>query len=107
MSELICIDDSYTAEQLAVFALNNIKFPKEGELVELLKVVKYPRKGTIGLIIAPYQGQFIKGINMGVEGSVELSFNYKRFAKLNGEQFTEEEILEIKKELQLTKTEKL
>lgn len=107
MSELICIDDSYTAEQLAVFALNNIRFPKESEIVELLRVVKYPRKGTIGLIVAPYQGQFIKGVNMGVEGAVELSFDYKRFAKLNGEQFTEEEILEIKKELQLTKTEKL
>lgn len=105
--ELITINDEYTAEQLAVFALNNIKFPKESELVELLKVVKYPRKGTIGLIVAPYQGQFITGTNMGVEGSVELSFDYKRFAKLNGEQFTEEEILEIKKELQLTKTEKL
>lgn len=107
MSDLICIDDSYTAEQLAVFALNDIKFPKERELVELLRVVKYPRKGTTGLIVSPYNNQFIKGVNMGVEGEVELSFSYKRFAKLNSETITEEEILEIKKELQLNKTEKL
>lgn len=107
MSDLICIDDSYTAEQLAVFALNDIKFPKESEIVELLRVVKYPRKGTIGLIVSPYNNQFIKGVNMGVEGEVELSFSYKRFAKLNSETITEEEILEIKKELQLNKTEKL
>lgn len=107
MSDLICIDDSYTAEQLAVFALNNIRFPKESEIVELLRVVKYPRKGTIGVIVAPYQNQFIKGVNMGIEGSMELSFSYKRFAKLNSETITEEEILEIKKELQIVKTEKL
>lgn len=105
--ELICINDSYEPKQLEVFALNNIKFPKEGELVELLRVVKYPRKGTIGLIVSPYQNQFIKGINMGVEGEMELSFSYKRFAKLNSEIITEEEIREIKKELQITKIEKL
>ena len=98
MQELICINDSYTEDFLKVFNKYNIKFPKKNEIVTLLRIEKLPRINKIGFIVRPYENQFIKGINFGIESEKEVSFDYKRFTKLDSSEFTEEEIKELIKE---------
>ena len=98
MQELICINDSYTEDFLKVFNKYNIKFPKKNEIVTLLRIEKLPRINKIGFIVQPYENQFIKGINFGIESEKEVSFDYKRFTKLDSSEFTEKEIKELIKE---------
>ena len=99
--ELLVINDIYTAEHLAAFAAEGIKYPKLNEIVELLRVVKYPRLKRTGFVVAPYQNQFMKAFASGMEGSSELTFGSHRFVHLNGTPLSKEEIdeIRIKKEL--------
>ncbi len=90
--ELITIDDKYTTETLFVFNKNGITYPKEGDIVELLSVEKYPRLGKIGLVIHPHQNQYIRGSVAGISGDNQVSFSHKRFSTLLGGQLDEEEL---------------
>ena len=96
--ELLVIDDKYPEAYLAIFAKNGIRYPKEGQIVELLRVVNYPKLKRKGFVVAPFQGQFLSGVNeFGIEGSNEVDFNSKRFAHLDKNEITEEEINQFKK----------
>ncbi len=99
--KLLVINDTYTVEHLAAFAVEGIKYPKLNEVVELLRVIKYPRLKRTGFVVAPYQNQFMKAFTSGMEGSSELTFGSHRFVHLNGTPLSKEEIdeIRIKKEL--------
>ena len=99
MIELICNNDSYNIEWLEIFAKYGIEYPKKGEKLELLRVVKYPRLGRKGLIVSNYNNQIIPGSFMGESTSSEVSFNYTRFNLLDGTQLTEELVKELQKQL--------
>lgn len=99
--ELICINDIYTQDQLDIFLKYEIKYPKEGEIVELVGIDK-TRMG-VGLFVSPYHNQYIKSIAYGVETSREVSFSSKRFTTLLGEPITTEMLQEIKKNMQKPK----
>lgn len=96
---LICINNSYSKDQLEVFAKHNIKYPNLDEIVEFLRFVKYTENNKKGIIVSPYDNQFIKGFHHGTEVLVEVSFNYQRFATLEGIPLSIEMIKELKKEL--------
>ena len=96
--ELICVDDKFEGKVLEVFNKWNIKLPKEGQIVELLRVVKYSRISKVGLIVSPLQGQFIPGEIMGQSGEVEVSFDKKRFTTLLHQELTTEMLNEFKKQ---------
>lgn len=96
--ELICINSSYGEDYLRVFNKYGISYPKEGEIVTLVRVDKYPRLKRIGLIVSPYNNQFISGEIMGVKGDVEVSFSKDRFTTLLGVSITDEMIKEFKDE---------
>jgi len=98
MTELICINSKYTGEQLAVFIKHGISYPSENEIVELDRVENLPRIGKIGLFVKPYTGQYITGIEHGVEVSKELSFDSKRFTTLLGEPISEEILKQFKED---------
>lgn len=95
--EVLCINDSYTPDSLQVFAKHNIKYPKANEICEVTRVKKYPRAGKVGFFLKGYEGQFIFGKKYGLDVSSEVSFDSKRFAKLDGTPLSEEEISLIKK----------
>ena len=101
--ELIVVDDKFDSKTLEVFTRHQIKLPVEGQIVELLKVIKYPRIGKVGLIVAPLQGQFISGEIMGQSGMVEVSFDKKRFNTLLKQELTTEMLEEFKKQEKLEK----
>lgn len=94
--ELITINDSYSSEHLAVFAKWGIKYPKVDEIVELLRIDKYRTRGKTGLIVKPYEGQFIKGEAYGQEIMVEVSFDKSRFTTLLGLKLTDSMLREFK-----------
>jgi hypothetical protein len=96
--ELICINSDYDAKTLEVFSRNSITYPKIDEIVTLLRIEKYPRLGRIGLIVAPYQEQYIRGSVAGIEGDNEVSFNSKRFVTLLGSELTSEMLKNWQKE---------
>jgi len=96
MQQLICINDTYSPQHLEVFAKNNIQFPKKDEIVELVRVDRLPLKGKTGLIVAPYDGQFLKGKAYGIDIEKEVSFDKSRFTTLLGEPISEEILNEIK-----------
>ena len=54
MEELLVIDDKFTEQQLLIFAKHNIRLPKEGEIVSLVRIDKLKRIGKIGLIVNWY-----------------------------------------------------
>lgn len=103
MSELLCINSDYEPWQLQGFLKNKIRYPKEGDIVELLRVVKYPRVNKTGLIVAPYDNQWIEITQgtevdkVGVSGKMEVSFDRKRFTHLNGKPITSEELKKFNK----------
>lgn len=99
MIELLVINDSYHPDWISVFQKYGIKTPKKGEKVELIRVVKYPRLGRKGLIVAPYNNQFIPGSFMGESTTSEVSFNYERFSLLDGTILTEAIVKELIQEL--------
>lgn len=105
--ELICINSSYSEDFLKVFAKHNIKFPQIDEIVELVRVDKLIRVGKIGLIVSPYDGQFIKDMAHGIEVEKEVSFAKERFATLLGQPLTEEMLKEFQQEQKDLKKEKL
>ena len=95
-TELITINDSYTEQCLKVFAKWGITYPKEGDIVELVRVDKLLRVNKIGLIVKPHDGQYIKDIAHGLEIEKEVSFDKSRFTTLLGESITEEMLKEFK-----------
>lgn len=97
MQELLVIDAQFTEDQLLVFAKHKINLIKEGEIVNLVKVDKLRGIGKVGLIVSPYDNQWI--IDKGFEK--EVSFDKKRFTTLLGNQITDEMIEE---EIKLSKT---
>lgn len=88
MSELLCVDATYQPDQLAVFAKYNIQYPKENEIVEFVKIVKYTG-GKVGLVVKPYDGQYIKGFHHGTSVEVEVSFSLHRFRNLDMTELSE------------------
>jgi hypothetical protein len=101
--ELICKNDKFDDKTLAVFNKYQIKLPVEGDIYELLRVVKYPRIKKTGLIVKPLENQFISGSIMGESGQVEVSFDKSRFATLLGLDLTEEILEEFKQQEKLEK----
>lgn len=101
--ELICKNDKFDDKTLAVFNKYQIKLPVEGNIYELLRVVKYPRIKKTGLIVKPLENQFISGSIMGESGQVEVSFSKDRFATLLGLNLTEEILEEFKQQEKLEK----
>lgn len=91
--DLICINDSYTEDQLRVFNKHRIRTPKLHEIVQLVRIDKLLLRGKIGLIVAPYDNQWI--IDKGFEK--EVSFDKSRFVTLNQEVISEEMIKSIDK----------
>lgn len=97
--DLICINDTYNLEVLVFFSKNNIKYPKKDEMVEFLRSVKSTINGKTGIVVKPYENQWVTIMHpTGIEGKIEQSFNIERFAKLNGDLVTEEEVKEWVKE---------
>jgi len=96
-TDLIVVNDTYTEDQLKVFAKHGIQYPKKDEIVQLVKIDKLPLRGKTGLIVAPYNNQFIKDVAYGVEILKEVSFDKSRFVTLNQEVITESMIKEILK----------
>lgn len=94
--ELLCKNDKFSEEQMVVFNKYNIKLPKEGNIYELLKVVKYPRIGKTGLIVAPLQNQMIPAERGEIKGFNEVSFDKDRFVTLMNDEITEEMLKEFK-----------
>lgn len=94
--ELITVNDSYTPEHLAVFAKWGITYPKQDEIVELVRVEKYRTRGKTGLIVKPHEGQFIPDKAYGQEVKVEVSFDKSRFTTLLGLEITEAMLREFK-----------
>lgn len=90
MQELLVIDAQFTEQQLLIFAKHKINLIKEGEIVTLVKIDKLKRMGKVGLIVSPYDNQWI--IDQGFEK--EVSFDKKRFTTLLGDQITDEMIEE-------------
>jgi len=88
MDDLLCINDKFDEKTLQVFAKHEIRHPKEGEIVQLVKIDKLKRLGKTGLIVAPYQNQWIK--DQGFEK--EVSFDKSRFTTLLGQPISEEDI---------------
>lgn len=86
MQELLVVDDKFTEQQLAVFAKHNIKLPKEGEIVTLVRIEKLKMAGVTSLIVSPYDGQFI--VDKGFEK--EVGFKKERFTTLLGKKLTDE-----------------
>ena len=95
--DLICINDSYTEDQLRVFNKHGIKTPRKDEIVQLVRIDKLLLRGKIGLIVSPYDNQWI--IDKGFEK--EVSFNKSRFVTLNQEVITEEMIQELKQTIKI------
>ena len=95
--DLICINDSYTEDQLRVFNKHRIRTPKLHEIVQLVRIDKLLLRGKIGLIVSPYDNQWI--IDKGFEK--EVSFNKSRFVTLNQEVITEEMIQELKQTIKI------
>jgi len=90
MLELLCIDDNYTDKQLEIFLKHEIKYPKQDEIVEFLRVDKIFSIKKTGFIVSPYHNQFIK--DQGFER--EVSFSKDRFVHLDGSKITDEEVKE-------------
>ncbi len=88
--ELLTINDTYRDDQLAIFLKHGIKYPKIDQIVELLRIDNLKLQGKIGLIVSPYQNQWI--IDKGFEK--EVSFDKDRFTTLLGEKLTNEMIQE-------------
>lgn len=95
--DLIVINDSYTEDQLRVFNKHGIRTPKLHEIVQLVRIDKLLLRGKIGLIVAPYDNQWI--IDKGFEK--EVSFDKSRFATLNQEVISEEMIQELKQTIKI------
>ena len=95
--DLICINDSYTEDQLRVFNKHGIKTPKKDEIVQLVRIDKLLLRGKIGLIVSPYDNQWI--IDKGFEK--EVSFDKSRFVTLNQEVISEEMIQELKQTIKI------
>ena len=95
--DLICINDSYTEDQLRVFNKHRIRTPKLHEIVQLVRIDKLLLRGKIGLIVSPYDNQWI--IDKGFEK--EVSFDKSRFVTLNQEVISEEMIQELKQTIKI------
>lgn len=104
MTEIICINDKYKKEKLEFFSKHGVKYPEEGKIYNIREVIKHS-SGEIGLRV-----QEIQNPEVPIKHSVlkviyyEPTFYYKRFAHLNDDVVTEEEIKEWMKE---TKKEKI
>lgn len=100
--ELICINDTYSSEVLNYFKKYNIKYPKKDEMVEFLRLVKSSVNNKVGIVVKPYENQMVKIMHpFGVEGLIEQSFDINRFAKLNGDLMSEEEVKQIEYDKQM------
>ena len=95
--DLIVINDTYDSKQLEVFAKHRIRTPKLHEIVQLIRIDKLLLRSKIGLIVAPYNNQWI--IDKGFEK--EVSFDKSRFVTLNQEVITEEMIQELKQTIKI------
>ena len=105
--ELITVDDKYDEKTLSVFLKHEIRYPKQDQIVEMLRIEKYTN-GKIGLIVAPFQEQYITDNGF----SKEVSYSKERFTTLLGDILTDEMLDEEyqnqrKQEKVLVKTQKL
>lgn len=104
--ELITVDATFDQKTLEIFAKYNIKTPKLDEIVEFLKFDNLKGSGKKGIIIKPYNNQWIKDKGF----SKEVSFRYSRFTTLLGTPLTiemiEEEVNNEKYSEKIVKQEK-
>lgn len=97
--ELICINDKYSEGHLKVFNKYGIQYPKEGEIVSVVRIDFLPLQGKTGLIVSPYDNQFIPSEKYGIKSEKEVSFNKERFLTLDKRELTNLELAEIKANL--------
>jgi len=96
--ELLVINDKYDENTLQFMSKYNIRFPKEGQIVQLLRVLKFPKLKKVGLVVAPYQEQMIPGKAYGLDIEIEMSFDKNRFVTLNKLELTDELLNDFKEE---------
>lgn len=103
----IFVDDVFPDEYIKAFDKYGVKRPILNQLYTFRAVIKTTQ--GVGVLLNEIVNEPTPIIHPfgGIEGTVEVSWNIKRFRNLDNSTITEEEILQIKKELQIVKTEKL
>lgn len=95
MDQLICIDASYEPLLLDFWGKHGVNYPKLNELITVREVVRHTT-GETGIRTNEYLNPTVP-VN-GYLGTLEMepSFHIRRFAHLNGDMVTKEEIKEFK-----------
>jgi hypothetical protein len=93
--EVICINGTFSADFLLYYSKYGVKTPKEGKLYAIRDIIKHTN-GQTGIRLEQIVNPKIPD-NHAILGKIETepTFNIKRFAKLNGDEITKEEITEI------------
>ena len=103
----IFVDDVFPNEYIKAFNKYGVKRPVLNQLYTFRAIIRTTQ--GIGVLLNEIVNEPTPIIHPfgQIEGKAEVSWNIKRFRNLDRSVITEEEIREIKKELQITKTEKL
>lgn len=95
--EVLCIDDNYNQIILDIWAKYGVKYPKEGKIYSIRKVISYVNNDK-GLLLNEIINPHVSLDLMGRIGyTTEPSFNIKRFTHLDGTPLTSEELKELSK----------
>ncbi len=93
--EVICIDGTFSQEQLNFFRLYGIALPQEGSLYSIRDVVQHTT-GDVGVRLEEIVNP-VTPCSHPVLGAVflEPTFNIKRFSTLLGEKISESAVREL------------
>lgn len=95
MDQLICINANYTPDQLKFWELHGVNYPKLDQLVTVREVIRHI-SGDTGIRTNEYMNPTVPIKSAVGVVNIEPSFHIKRFAHLNGDAVTKEEIREWK-----------
>jgi hypothetical protein len=99
--DIICINDEFTNEQLAFWREHNIAHPVKDNFYTVRYAIKHST-GDIGFLLNEIINPKVP-IKHPVLGTImiEPTFNYNRFAKINGTTLTIEDAREILSQLKI------
>lgn len=98
MKEVVCIDDVYSADTLAFWALHGVQHPRKDGLYNVAEVVRHTT-GDIGVRLEEIQNPLVPIMHpiLGKQ-MLNVSFSIKRFRTLIGDSISKEEIENLIKE---------
>ena len=100
MSDIICTNDTFTADQMMFFIEKGVKTPEKDKMYTVRDIIKASGNSSTGILLNEIHNPLVpvKHPILG-QAMLEVNWNISRFSNLQGEVLTKEMINSIKEKV--------